>query len=126
LLIEVLLLHRHLASEFVIAGMTATLEAGSTSPDLVAIESRKADKAHRDAHPLLDDTDCVELGIDTEVIPVITDDTPDPRHAPQPARPAVAEVISLRSRAPELRERPLPSLDIYDQLLTRRQKGTSA
>lgn len=126
LLIEVLLLHRHLASEFVIAGLTATLEAGSTSPDLVAIESRKAEKAHRDAHPLLDDTDCLELGIDTEVIPAITDDTPDPRRGWTPTRPAVAEVISLHSRAPELRERPLPSLDIYDQLLTRRQKGTSA
>jgi transposase len=126
LLIEVLLLHRHSASEFVIAGIAATLEAGSTSPDLVAIESRKAEKADRDAHPLLDDADCAELGIDTAVIPAITDDTPDPRQAPPPSRPAVGEVISLRARAPELRERPLPSLDIYDQLLTRRQKGTTA
>jgi transposase len=126
LLIQVLLLHRHLACQFVIAGLTATLEAGSTSPDLVAIESRKAEKAHRDTHPLLDDADCAELGIDTEVIPVITDDTPDPRPAPISGQPVVAEVISLRSRAPELRERPLPSLDIYDQLLTRRQKGTTA
>lgn len=130
LLIQVLLLHRHLAGEFVIAGITATLHAGSTSPDLVAIESRKAEKAHRDARPLLDDDDCAELGIDamadTAVIPVITESTVDPRQAPAPVRSAVAEVISLRSRAPELRERPLPPLDIYDQLLTRRQKGTTA
>lgn len=130
LLIEVLLLHRHLSSEFVIAGITATLEAGSTSPDLVAIESRKAEKAHRDAHPLLDDADCAELGIDplaeTSAIPASTDTTADPRQTQPPVQPAGAEVISLRSRAPELRERPLPPLDIYDQLLTRRQKGTTA
>jgi hypothetical protein len=131
LLIEVLLLHRHQDAEFVAAGITATLEAGSTSPDLVAIESRKAAtrkaaKAHRDAHPLLDDADCAELGIDTVIMPAITDDTPDPRLAPKSSQPAGGEVISLRSRTPELHERPLPSLAIYDQLLTRRQKGTSA
>lgn len=83
LLIEVLLLHRHLAAEFVIAGITATLHAGSTGPDLVAIGSCKAEKAHRDAHPLLNGTDCAELGIDamahTAVIPVIIDTTTDPR-----------------------------------------------
>lgn len=126
LLIEVLLLHRHQATEFVTAGITAALDAGSTSPDLVAIESRKAAKAHRDAHPLLDDADCAELGLDTAIMPTSTDDTPDPRLAAKPSRPAGADVISLRSRVPELRERPLPSLEIYDQLLTRRQKGTSA
>lgn len=126
LLIEVLLLHRHQGAEFVIVGITATLEAGSTSPDLVAIESRKAAKAHHDAHPLLDDADCAELGIDTVIMPAITDDTSDPRPAPQPSRPAGAEAISLPSRAPEPHERPLPSLAIYDQLLTHRQKGTSA
>ncbi|MGW7537818.1 IS21 family transposase [Amycolatopsis sp. NPDC054798] len=128
LLIQVLLLHRHQEHEFVLAGITATLQAGSVSPDLVAIEARKAEKAHRDARPLLDDEDCAELGIDTVIMPAITDDTPDPRRAPKPARSTGgAEVISLRARAPELRERPLPSLDIYDQLLTRRRtKGTSA
>ncbi|MGH3426122.1 MAG: IS21 family transposase, partial [Mycobacteriales bacterium] len=124
LLIEVLLLHRRLAAEFVTAGITETLHAGSTSPDLVAIESRKAEKAHRDAHPLLEDADCADLGIDTVIMPALADNTPDPRQAP--ARPAGAEVISLCSRAPELREQPLPSLDIYDQLLTRHQKGSSA
>lgn len=121
LLIEVLLLHRHLACEFVIAGITTTLQAGSTSPDLVAIESRKAEKAHRDTHPLLDDGDCAELGIATPA-----EATTGPRQASEPTAPTAAEVISLRSRAAEPREQPLPSLDIYDQLLTRCQKGTSA
>ncbi len=41
-LIEVLLLHRRLPDEAVVAGMKAVLEAGSVSPDLVAIEARKA------------------------------------------------------------------------------------
>ena len=47
--IEVLLLHRR--PEFVIVGMIVALEAGSTSPELVAIEARKADNARREASP---------------------------------------------------------------------------
>src|SRR6266542_5898705 len=39
-LIEVLLLHRRMDHTAVLAGMTVTLQAGSTSPDLVAIEAR--------------------------------------------------------------------------------------
>ncbi|WP_134046388.1 hypothetical protein [Amycolatopsis arida] len=109
-----MLQHRHQDAKFVAAGIAATLEAGSTSPDLVAIESRKAAKSHRDAHPLLDDADCTELGLDTVIMPAITDDTTDPRLMPTPSEPAGPEVISLRSRAPELHERPLPSLAIYD------------
>lgn len=56
----------------------------------------------------------------------ITDEAPD-LLAPTPTnQPPGAEVISLRSRTAELPERPLPSLEIYDQLLPRRQKGTTA
>ncbi|MFF4598133.1 IS21 family transposase [Amycolatopsis sp. NPDC001319] len=125
LLIQVLLLHRQLAAEFVIAGITTALQVCGTSPDLVAVEARKAEKAHRDTQPLLDDADCAELGIDTIVMPAITDDTPDPRlHTTTPG--GGAEVITLHPRVPELAERPLPPLAIYDQLLTRRRKGTSA
>ncbi|MBB4689812.1 transposase [Amycolatopsis jiangsuensis] len=124
LLIQVLLLHRQLAAEFVIAGITTALDVGGTSPDLVAVEARKAEKAHRDTQPLLDDADCAELGIETIVMPAITDDTPDPRIRVTPA--GGADVITLHPRVPALTERPLPPLDIYDQLLTRRRKGTSA
>ncbi|WP_183091567.1 IS21 family transposase [Streptomyces radicis] len=42
LLIEVLLLHRQLPAEAVVAGMTTVLTVGAMSPDLVAIEARKA------------------------------------------------------------------------------------
>lgn len=42
MLIEVLLLHRTLPAEAVIAGMTTVLKIGAVSTDLVAIEARKA------------------------------------------------------------------------------------
>ena len=41
-LIEVLLLHRHLPAQAVVAGMRAALQIGSTSPEVVAVEARRA------------------------------------------------------------------------------------
>jgi hypothetical protein len=41
-LVEVLLLHRRLPRAQVLSGITAALQAGSVSPDVVAIEARKA------------------------------------------------------------------------------------
>lgn len=41
-LCEVLLLHRHLPASAVLAGMAATLSAGSVEPKLVALEARRA------------------------------------------------------------------------------------
>ena len=41
-LIDVLLLHRHLAAADVIAGITAALGVGSINPDVVAVQARKA------------------------------------------------------------------------------------
>jgi transposase len=41
-LVEVLLMHRHNDPEHVIAGITAALSVGSVSPDVVAVETRKA------------------------------------------------------------------------------------
>ena len=41
-LVEVLLLHRYLDRADVLAGITAALSVGSTSPDVVALEARKA------------------------------------------------------------------------------------
>ncbi|RRQ87420.1 hypothetical protein CQW44_10850 [Streptomyces griseofuscus] len=49
-LIEVLL-HRRLPAEAVQIGVTAAVKAGSTSPDVVAIEARKAEAAARDPGP---------------------------------------------------------------------------
>ena len=47
-LIEVLLLHRHLAHEHVVAGLTAALRAGGHTADVVALEARKAEDQTRD------------------------------------------------------------------------------
>lgn len=41
-LVEVLLLHRHLYRADVLAGISGALSVGSTSPDVVALEARKA------------------------------------------------------------------------------------
>ena len=41
-LVEVLLLHRHRDGADVLAGITAALSVGSTNPDVVALETRKA------------------------------------------------------------------------------------
>ena len=44
-LIEVLLLHRRMAHEHVVAGIAAALRAGAMTADVVAIEARKAAQA---------------------------------------------------------------------------------
>ena len=49
-LVEVLLLHRHLEHRDVLAGITAALGVGSTSADVVAVEARKAAQ-HRGVGP---------------------------------------------------------------------------
>lgn len=111
-LIEVLLLHRRMPHEAVLAGITATLNAGSSSPELVAIEARKAE---RQPETLLDDEDLAELA--------------DAESGEQPAagQPASTNVITLPVRNPVLDDsRPLPSVAAYDQLLRlRSSKGTA-
>jgi transposase len=88
-LIEVLLLHRHRPAAAVLAGMSAALAAGSTSPELVALEARKAAGG-------LGSPDLVDLS-DMDLPP-----TPAGRiAAPAPTQP-----------------RPTPSVAAYDELLT--------
>ena len=48
-LIEVLLLHRHLPHEHVVAGLAAALRAGALTADAVALEARKAADGRRPA-----------------------------------------------------------------------------
>lgn len=93
-LIEVLLLHRHLAAADVVAGITAALTVGSTNPDVVAVEARKAAQ---------------QRGV-------------GPGNAAA-RKPNKDEVVSLTERrlTAELSgdERPLPTVDQYDVLLKR-------
>lgn len=136
-LIEVLLLHRRMPSEAVLAGLVACLHAGSTSPDLVAIEARKhlarttgtTHEATGQTPRAVDsgDTDAVrEASLEaspdaagTRPTAVCGDDTDDATHSPQPARRG--EVVGLHTRLPLMPAdtRPLPSVAAYDHLLPR-------
>ena len=89
-LIEVLLLHRHLEHVDVLAGITAARTVGSVSADVVAVEARKAAQRRGVQPPPVEAT---------------------PRHE---------QVVSLTARRlAELPgdDRPLPSVDVYDDLL---------
>ena len=90
-LVEVLLLHRHLERVDVLAGITAALSVGSTSPDVVALEARKA--AERRGMPA------------------------GPDSADKGGR--VVILAEHRSVTVPTDTRPLPSVDKYDTLLGR-------
>ncbi|MFC0058060.1 Mu transposase domain-containing protein [Streptomyces actinomycinicus] len=109
-LIDVLLLHRHLPHEAVVAGISAVLAAGSVSPDLVAIEARKALAAAGGPPPV-----------------VITPPSPPAEDAPEDQDTGSARVISLPARRPVLPPdtRPEPSLAAYGQLLSQTPKGSA-
>jgi transposase len=90
-LVAVLLLHRHLSYADVVAGLSAALAVGSVSPDVVAVEARKAAQQRGiQAPPWL------------------------------PTSPLSSQVISLpgpgQAGLPG-DDRPLPSVAIYDDLL---------
>jgi hypothetical protein len=112
-LIEVLLLHRRMDHATVLAGISAVLQAGSTSPDLVAIEARNAAGAAASV---------------AQAAAVIDEAKPEPSTDQNTTGDSDvgATVISLPARRafpPD--PRPLPSVDIYDQLLKRTPKGTA-
>ncbi|MBM2623912.1 IS21 family transposase [Actinoplanes sp. LDG1-06] len=89
-LIEVLLLHRHMSHQHVVAGLATALQAGALTADAVALQARKF--AETDDHP---------------------------RPVNRRIRP-VSNVVSLTERRlaqlpPDTR--PLPTVTAYDQLL---------
>jgi transposase len=92
-LVEVLLLHRHLPAADVLAGISAALSVGSTSPEVVAVEARKA---------------ADQPGA-----------TPDPATVTEPVPEPVVSLTQRRLAELPLDTRPLPSLNHYDQLLDR-------
>ena len=91
-LIEVLLLHRHMDDADVIAGIEAALSVGTPAADVVAVEARRAAGA-RTAAPAPDS----DAG----------------------AAPQVASLTLRRLAALPADSRPLPTVSAYDQLLTR-------
>ncbi|MEU8413854.1 IS21 family transposase [Amycolatopsis japonica] len=90
-LIQVLLLHRHMTHEHVVAGLAAALRAGALTADAVALEARKAA-----------DTDITPPSICDRVVPAA----------------AVASLTERRLTQLPPDTRPLPSVAIYDQLLS--------
>jgi hypothetical protein len=92
-LIEVLLLHRAMAHEHVVAGIAAALTAGALTADAVAVEARKAAQADTTA------------GTDGTDVPA--------------AVPPVTSLTLRRLAALPPDTRPLPSVAAYDQLLRR-------
>lgn len=90
-LVEVLLLHRHMPHDQVIAGLKAALAAGALTADAVALEARRiADETPATVAP-------VEL------------DAPEPNTVPSLTARRLAQL------PPDTR--PLPSVAAYDQLL---------
>jgi len=92
-LVEVLLLHRRMAHEHVVAGIAAALRAGAMTADVVAMEARKA----ADAGP--------------------PDEAAQPEEIPRPS--PVTSLTERRLAALPADSRPLPSVAAYDQLLRR-------
>lgn len=93
-LIEVLLLHRRLPAASVEAGITAALQAGTCSPDVVTVEARKHAAASR--------------------VPAAEPPAPVPRRSR-------AAVLTLPRRETQLPAdtRPAPDIAAYDRLLKR-------
>jgi hypothetical protein len=100
-LIEVLLLHRRLRRDAVLAGIRAALAAGSVSADVVAIEARK--------HITTADA--------------VTGAQAGEPAAPQRSRAAVVTLGARRRAALPADERPAPSVRDYDQLLLTRRSS---
>jgi hypothetical protein len=90
-LIEVLLLHRHLAHADVLAGVTGALTIGSVNADVVAVEARKAAAVRGSVKP---------------------DDVIAPSK-----RERIASLTERRLTELPPDERPLPSVAPYDALL---------
>ncbi|HVB45091.1 MAG TPA: hypothetical protein VNF47_20640 [Streptosporangiaceae bacterium] len=97
-LIEVLLLHRHMDHDAVVAGIGAALSVGSCAADVVAVEARKAAEDRGRAAAMMT--------------------------AAVPAQAAQVTSLTLR-RLAELPgdARPLPTVDAYDQLLRQPRTG---
>lgn len=107
-IVEVLLLHRHLTHDAVLAGLTAAVAVGSTSSDVVAVEARKAAQLH---------STVPTFGAQGAV----TDPAPPPAPARRDRVASLTErrLVEARNRAGELPAdgRPLPSVAQYDELL---------
>jgi hypothetical protein len=99
MLVEALLLHRHLPHADVVAGLAAATQVGAASADVVAVEARRHFEQRRAQGEL----------------PAVLD---RPAPAPSPLQPPPVSSLTQRRLASLPDDaRPLPSVDAYDQLL---------
>lgn len=105
-LVEVLLLHRHMAPGDVVAALAAVVPIGATSADVVAVEARKVAAVCGTQPATTPSEPAVER---PRVI------SPTERRLGDPA----AVIAGLPAD-----ERPMPRVDVYDELLARRAPAT--
>lgn len=97
-LIEVLMLHRHMAHTHVVEGLAAALRAGALTADAVALEARKAADAAETVQPAATVLDPVEPGDGVSSVTSLTE-------------------RRLRASQLPVDTRPLPDVSKYDDLL---------
>lgn len=102
-LIDVLLLHRHMAAADIVAGLTAALSIGASLADVVAVEARK----HQTSQ------------VATEPAAFVTDDGQQSGRVVSLTERRLADPTAVIAGLPP-DARPLPSVDRYDELLTRK------
>ena len=131
-LIDVLLLHRTLPFDAVVAGITAAVKMATATPDLVAIEARKAAETTpgQPAEPALEPAADQPDQFGDAIASQHDDDDGwdrDEYAAVGRSPRRGADVISLDERRALMRvEHQPPPLSIYDQLLRRNNtKGTA-
>jgi hypothetical protein len=108
-LIDVLLLHRHMAAADVVAGLTAALSIGANLADVVAVEARK----HQTSHAV------------TESTTFVTDDGQRSGRVVSLTERRLADPTAVIAGLPP-DARPLPSVDRYDELLALRPTPPAA
>jgi hypothetical protein len=101
MLVEALLLHRHLPHADVIAGLAEATRVGAASADVVAVQARRHFEQRRSSGQL----------------PAALD-RPTPTPSP-PHRTPVASLTQRRLASLPPDTRPLPSVDAYDELLAK-------
>ncbi|MET8537673.1 IS21 family transposase [Streptomyces sp. NPDC005065] len=100
-LIAVLLLHRHMPHEHVVAGIATALRAGAMTADAVALEARKWGESDQGSEPLSEQ---------------------EARRLRMDAGATVTSLTERRLAALPPDPRPLPSVAAYDQLLRLRRR----
>jgi transposase len=121
-LVEVLLLHRHLERDHVLAALRATTTVGATSPDVVAVEARRIAEAAEAS---------------TRAQSASEQASPAGNTDQDAARGAVVSLTQRRLADPHvgtagtvgalpLDRRPAPSVEAYDELLLRRRSIPTA